>query len=174
MNLLPGNVYLIGLMGAGKTTVGRKLAELMKADFIDTDQPLEKRTGVSIAHIFEIEGEQGFRDRESRLFEEVSSENNVVVSTGGGLVLNMDNRARMKQSGEVVYLRANIEILWKRLKNCHTRPLLQTPNPRSRIEELIVERDPVYTEMADHIVEVTSGSANKTAHSIRQMLDTAT
>ncbi len=161
-------------MGAGKTTVGRKLAELMKADFIDTDQLLEKRTGVTIAHIFEIEGEQGFRDRESRLFEEVSNENNAVVSTGGGLVLNPDNRARMEQSGEVVYLRADIEILWQRLKNCHTRPLLQSPDPRSRIEELIVERDPLYSEVADHIVKVTSDSARKTAHSIRQMLDSKT
>ena len=161
-------------MGAGKTTVGRKLAELMRADFIDTDQLIEKRTGVSIAHIFEIEGEKGFRDREYRLFEEVSSENNAVVSTGGGLVLNPDNRARMEQSGEVVYLRADIEILWKRLKNCHTRPLLQTPNPRARLEELIVERDPIYTEVADHIVKVTSDSARKTAHSIRQMLDSTT
>ena len=158
-------------MGAGKTTVGRKLAGLMKVDFIDTDQLLEKRTGVSIAHVFEIEGEHGFRERESRLFSEVSSGNNAVVSTGGGLVLSPDNRERMKQSGEVVYLRADIDILWKRLKNCHTRPLLQTPDPRSRLQQLIKERESVYTELADHIIEVTSGSASKTAHLIRQKLD---
>ena len=174
MNLLPGNVYLIGLMGAGKTTVGRKLAGLLKVDFIDTDQLLEERTGVSIAHIFEIEGEQGFRDRESRLFEEISGGTNAVISTGGGLVLNPDNRVRMEQSGKAVYLRADIEILWKRLKNCHTRPLLQTQDPRSRLEKLIVERDPIYLEVADHIIKVTSGSASKTAQLIRQILNTVT
>ena len=158
-------------MGAGKTTVGRKLARLMKVAFIDTDQFLEKRTGVSIAHIFEIEGEQGFRERETRLFEEISSGSNAVISTGGGLVLNPENRVRMEQTGEIIYLRADVEILWKRLKNCHTRPLLQTPNPRLRIEELIIQRDPIYTEMADHIVEVTSGSAIKAAHLIRKKLE---
>jgi shikimate kinase len=165
-----GNIYLIGLMGAGKTTIGRKLATLLNLDFVDTDQVLEHRTGVSVSHIFEIEGERGFRERESKLFTDISAGTGQVVSTGGGLVLDRDNRKRMAASGQVVYLKATIDVLWHRLKDCKKRPLLQTENPREKVEELIATRDPVYSEVADHTIQVSSSSANRTAQRIAELL----
>ena len=153
-------------MGAGKTTVGRKLARMLHLEFFDTDQLLEERTGVSINHIFEIEGETGFRDRESKLLIEVSAGPGAVISTGGGIILRPENRKVMRKTGRVVYLRASIQILWQRLKDCQTRPLLQSPNPQAKIQELLRERDPVYTEEADHIIDVSGDSAYKTAQKV--------
>ena len=157
-------------MGAGKTTVGRKLCRLLSYDFIDTDQLLEERTGVSVSHIFEVEGEQGFRDRESRLLAEVSESTNTVISTGGGMILREQNRQVMTQHGQVVYLRATLKVLWMRLKDCQNRPLLQTPNPKAKVNELIIQRGPMYTEVADIIIDVTSDSAHKTALKISKIL----
>ena len=165
------NIYLIGLPGSGKTTVGRCLARFLYLDFIDTDQLIEERTGVSISHIFEIEGESGFRRRETRLLEEVSDRTQTVISTGGGIILSDTNRQIMRQHGQVVYLRASTEILWFRLKNCQNRPLLQTAGPRARIAELMKEREPLYIAQADLIVEVTSDTANRTARKIAQLID---
>jgi shikimate kinase len=169
-NRLQGNVYLIGLMGAGKTTVGRKLSKLLLLDFIDTDQLLEQRTGVSISHIFEIEGEAGFRDRESRLLAEISEGRQAVVSTGGGVILRPENRQKMRKYGQVVYLQAPLSILWNRLKECQTRPLLQTEDPKTTLAKLMAQRDPLYAAEADLIVEVNSDSASKTARKIHQLL----
>ncbi len=165
------NIYLIGLPGSGKTTVGRCLARFLYLDFIDTDHLIEERTGVSISHIFEIEGESGFRRRETRLLEEVSDRTQTVISTGGGIILSDTNRQIMRQHGQVVYLRASLEILWFRLKNCQNRPLLQTAGPRARIAELMKEREPLYIAQADLIVEVTSDTANRTARKIAQLID---
>ena len=165
------NIYLIGLPGSGKTTVGRCLARFLYLDFIDTDHLIEERTGVSISHIFEIEGESGFRRRETRLLEEVSDRTQTVISTGGGIILSDTNRQIMRQHGQVVYLRASLEILWLRLKNCQNRPLLQTADPRARIAELMKEREPLYIAQADLIVEVTSDTANRTARKIAQLID---
>ena len=165
------NIYLIGLPGSGKTTVGRCLARFLYLDFIDTDHLIEERTGVSISHIFEIEGESGFRRRETRLLEEVSDRTQTVISTGGGIILSDTNRQIMRQHGQVVYLRASLEILWFRLKNCQNRPLLQTAGPRARIAELMKEREPLYIAQADLIVEVTPDTANRTARKIAQLID---
>ena len=165
------NIYLIGLPGSGKTTVGRCLARFLYLDFIDTDHLIEERTGVSISHIFEIEGESGFRRRETRLLEEVSDRTQTVISTGGGIILSDTNRQILRQHGQVVYLRASMEILWFRLKNCQNRPLLQTAPPRARIAELMKEREPLYIAQADLIVEVTSDTANRTARKIAQLID---
>lgn len=167
---MQGNVYLIGLMGAGKTTVGRKLAKLLLLDFVDTDQLLVEWTGVSIGHIFEIEGEEGFRDRESKLLDEVSGRQNVIVATGGGIILREENRKVMRKTGEVIYLRAPFKILWKRLKGCQTRPILQTADPKATLTELIEERDPLYSAEADTIVEIDTDSSTKTARKIQQLL----
>ena len=164
------NVYLIGLMGAGKTTVGRRLARLLKFDFIDTDQLLEEKTGVTIGHIFEIEGEEGFRERESRLLAEISDNVSTVISTGGGMILREDNRKLMRKSGQVVYLKAGLEVLWKRLKDCQNRPLLSTENPRQTITDLLNERDPLYQNEADLVIQVNSDSAQKTAMKIFDQL----
>lgn len=157
-------------MGAGKTTVGRKLAGIASLGFIDSDQLLESRMGVSIGHIFEIEGEVGFRLRESKLFDEISAGSGAVVSTGGGLVLDENNRKLMIGSGEVVYLRASLDILWKRLRSCSTRPLLKTANPKRSLQDLIEQRDPIYTNLANQIIDINSDSPNKTAIRICQAL----
>ncbi len=165
------NIYLIGLPGSGKTTVGRCLARFLYLDFIDTDHLIEERTGVSISHIFEIEGESGFRRRETRLLEEVSDRTQTVISTGGGIILSDTNRQIMRQHGQVIYLRASLEILRFRLRNCQNRPLLQSALPRARIAELMKEREPLYVAQADLIVEVTSDTANRTAREIAQLID---
>ena len=167
---MQGNVYLIGLMGAGKTTIGRKLSKLLHLDFIDTDQLLEQRTGVSVSHIFEIEGESGFRDRESRLLVEISSGPPAVISTGGGIILRPDNRRIIRKHGTVIYLRATLNVLWKRLKNCQSRPLLQTANPKARLSQLLLERDLLYADEADIIVDIGSGSATRTTRQIHQLI----
>ena len=166
--MVSGNIYLVGLMGSGKTTVGRRLATQLGREFIDTDQTLEQRTGVTVSHIFEVEGEAGFREREARLLEEVSREENRVVSTGGGIVLDPENRKRMLDSGITVYLNASLAVLWNRLRDCKTRPLLKTDDPKATIRQLIVARDPLYRENADLVVEVSSDSASKTANHIAQ------
>ena len=157
-------------MGAGKTTIGRKLAKLLHLDFIDTDHLLEQRTGVSISHIFEIEGESGFRDRESRLLAEISNSPPTVVSTGGGIILRPENRRIIRKHGRVIYLRATVNVLWKRLKNCQSRPLLQAPDPKDRLSQLLLERDPLYADEADIIVDIGSGSATRTTRQIHQLI----
>lgn len=168
------HIYLVGLMGAGKTTVGRRLARLLSRQFIDTDQALEERTGVSVSHIFEIEGERGFREREARLLAEVSRApdrggRGAVIATGGGIVLRESNR-RLMRRGLVVYLRASLELLCERLQGCQTRPLLSAPDPKSKIAQLLEERDPLYTADARLIVDVGGGPAAATANRIYDLL----
>ena len=158
-------------MGSGKTTVGKRLAGILRLKFADTDQMLEKRTGVTVSHIFEIEGEAGFRERESRLLDELSQHTDQVISTGGGIILDPANRSRMHETGTSVYLHASMDVLWKRLRDCKTRPLLQTEDPKSRIRELMIARDPLYRENADLVVEVSSDSAPKTAARIAAWLN---
>lgn len=148
-----GNIYLVGMMGAGKTTIGRLLARRLKRGFVDSDQVIEERTGVKIPLIFEIEGEQGFRRRESLVLEELARERQLVVATGGGVVLNADNRACLVRSGWVVYLYVPARILWERTRQDKSRPLLQVADPRARIEALFNERDPLYRSIADIVVE---------------------
>ncbi len=165
------NIYLIGLMGVGKTTIGRKLAKLMSVPFIDTDQELEKRNGVSINYIFDIEGEAGFRLRETRLLEELADNFNGVVATGGGIVTQEANRGLLVRSGKVVYLQASIGTLWMRLRNCKNRPLLQTENPKKKLTELLAARDPLYCEAADHIIQVGKGSAFQMAKRVQKEIN---
>lgn len=159
-------------MGAGKTTVGRKLARLAHCDFIDTDHALEKRTGVSVGHIFEVEGEQGFREREARLLAEIGRAGNggVVIATGGGIILRESNRRVMRKSGTVVYLRASPELLWERLKDCQSRPLLSASDPRSTITQLLEARGPLYAAEADFTVEAGAESATSMAAKIHALL----
>lgn len=162
-------------MGSGKTTVGKKLAGILKRDFIDTDQELIRRTGVTISHIFEVEGEEGFRDRESRLLNELCERDNIVVSTGGGIVVRPENRALMRDSGTVVYLDIPMDALWKRLRDCHNRPLLQVENPRHRVEELRQQREPLYLDTADLRIHVADrDSAIRTARRIENLLQDPT
>jgi 3-dehydroquinate synthase len=146
-----GNIILIGMMGAGKTTVGKLLARQLGKTFVDSDEEIQRRTGVSIPHIFDVEGEAGFRSRESGVIHELLGQNDIVLATGGGAVLNPQNRAMMKQNGIVVYLKSNVHDLWQRTRHDQNRPLLQTENPRAKLQELMDQREPLYEEAADVI-----------------------
>ena len=147
------NLYLVGLMGAGKTTVGRVLARRLKLRFLDSDQEIERRCGVKIPVIFEIEGEAGFRGREAAVIGELSQLRGIVLATGGGVVIRPANRERLKVNGTVVYLRADPAALWERVHRSRHRPLLNAPDKRARLEELFRERDPFYREVADCVLE---------------------
>lgn len=154
------NVYLVGMMGAGKTTVGKKLSKAAGMEFVDLDQVIEKLTGVSVATIFEIEGEAGFRQREAQALQQQSQRGPAVVATGGGVVLNPVNRVCMTASGVVVYLHAAPELLYARTKHDKNRPLLQVDDPLARIRTLVERRDPLYREIADIVVESGAGIGN--------------
>jgi shikimate kinase len=147
------NVYLVGLMGAGKTTIGRALANRLGLGFVDSDRVVEERTGVSIPTVFEIEGEEGFRKRESLVIAELSQMSGLVVATGGGAVLRPENRSNLKASGFVVYLNVPPHLLWERTRHDKNRPLLKVANPLLRLRELYHERDPFYREVADLVID---------------------
>lgn len=147
-----GNIVLVGMMGAGKTTVGRMLARQLGKTFIDCDEEIQKRTGVKISHIFDVEGEEGFRLRESSVIQDLTKLDNIVLATGGGAVLKSDNRDELKKNGVVIYLKSGVHDLWQRTRHDHNRPLLQTANPRAKLQELFEQRDSLYAEVADHIV----------------------
>lgn len=152
-----GNLFLVGLPGAGKSTLGRQLARRMGKRFVDADLELEKRLGVSIATIFEIEGEDGFRDREEAVLAELTALAGVVLSTGGGAVLRAANRARLRDNGTVVYLHAEPVTLYGRIRHNRNRPLLRTPDQLARLGELYAARDALYRETARHVVESERG-----------------
>jgi len=147
-----GNIVLIGMMGAGKTTVGRMLAKQLGKTFIDSDEEIQKRTGVKISHIFDVEGEEGFRQRESSVIFDLCKLDNLVLATGGGAILNPENCKVLHENGLVIYLKSGVHDLWQRTRHDHNRPLLQTANPRARLQELFEQRDPIYAEAADFIV----------------------
>lgn len=144
--------------GAGKTTVGRQLARRLKRQFVDADHEVEARTGVKIPVVFEIEGENGFRDRESLVIVDLAGQSGLIVATGGGAVLRAENRLALKRGGIVVYLRVPPRILFERTRHDPNRPLLQVANPMMRIEELFSQRDPLYQDVADIVVTSGDGS----------------
>jgi len=155
-----GNVFLVGMMGAGKTTLGKALARRTGQEFVDTDRLLVERTGVPVTTIFEFEGEEGFRKRESALLREVATRSGCVVATGGGAVLCAENRHAMRAAGTVIYLRARLESLWERLRHDATRPLLATPDPRGTLAAILEQRDPLYREAAHLVVDTGAQSAS--------------
>lgn len=140
-------------MGAGKTTVGRALAKKLNRRFIDSDQEIEARTGASISWIFEIEGEASFRQREAEVIRDLTALDDVVLATGGGAVLRPENRTCLKSHGTVIYLRASVASILQRTSHDKSRPLLQTADPREKIEQLLREREPLYSEVADLVIE---------------------
>ena len=158
---LGGNIYLVGLMGAGKTSVGRVLAKRLRKSFADSDHEIELRTGVRIPVIFEIEGEAGFRRREAAVIRELVALPGLVLATGGGAVLDPATRRLLHETGTVVYLRAAPVELWARTRHDRNRPLLHTPDPLGRLEELHEARDPLYREAA-HLVIDTGNQAIRT------------
>ncbi|HLU16133.1 MAG TPA: shikimate kinase [Burkholderiaceae bacterium] len=141
-------VFLVGMMGAGKTTIGRALARKLGWQFVDLDHELEARCGVRVATIFDIEGEQGFRKRERAVLDECTRRKDIVLATGGGAVLDPQNRRHLRSRGVVVYLRATLDELYRRVERDRSRPLLQTDNPRQRLADLITAREPLYNEVA--------------------------
>lgn len=154
-----GNIFLVGMMGSGKTTVGRALAQRLKLPFVDTDRILVERTGVPVATIFEIEGESGFRRRESTVLAELACGDDQVIATGGGAVLAAENRAVLRAGGTVVYLRARLDHLWERTRHDTSRPLLATADPRATLAALLEARDPLYREVAHVVVDTGTQSA---------------
>lgn len=152
-------IFLVGLMGAGKTTIGRLLARRLKRQFVDADHEIEGRCGVRIAVIFEIEGEAGFRAREASVIDELTRRDGIVLATGGGAVLDAENRAHLGARGLVIYLHSAPANLWERTRHDRSRPLLMTADPKRRLEELYRERDPLYREIADLVVDTGRQSA---------------
>ena len=155
-----GNIFLVGMMGAGKTTLGKALAQRLRREFVDTDRILVERTGVPVRTVFEIEGEKGFRRRESGVLAELAVREDCVVATGGGVVLAEANRRVMRDAGTVVYLHARLESLWERTRHDTTRPLLATADPRATLAAILEERDPLYRDAAHVVVDTGSQSAN--------------
>lgn len=152
-----GNIYLVGMMGCGKTTVGRQLAKRLARRFADTDHEIEARTGVAIPTIFEIEGEAGFRQREALVIAELATEGDLVLATGGGAILDPANRARLATSGLVIYLNAPPALLYERTRHDRSRPLLRVADPLAKIHELFILRDPLYREAAHLVVDSVAG-----------------
>jgi shikimate kinase len=157
-----GNLILVGMMGSGKTTMGRVLARQLGKEFVDSDEEIIKRTGVTVPHIFDVEGEAGFRQREAAAIRELAGRDNMVLATGGGAVLDGDNRAILKKSGIVIYLKASAHDLWQRTRHDRNRPLLQTDNPYARLVELFQQRDPLYRVVSDIVVQ----SGKQSAHTL--------
>src|SRR5258706_13219069 len=159
------------MMGAGKTTVGRLLARRLKRDFYDSDEEIERRCGVRVPVIFDIEGEAGFRAREAQVIAELCALDSVVLATGGGVVLAEENRRRLATGGTVVYLHARPGYLWQRVRHDRNRPLLATPDPQRRLEELYAERDPLYREVADVVMDTGKQSVQTLAKDLLARLD---
>lgn len=165
------NVFLVGPMGAGKTTIGRQLADLLGRGFKDSDHEIVRRTGASIPLIFEIEGEEGFRKREQDVIDALTQEPELVLATGGGAVLREANRQFLRERGVVVYLYGSVEQLLRRTRRDRNRPLLQTEDPRAKLEELMAQRDPLYREVADFVVYTDDRSVRSVVKEIAHRLE---
>jgi len=155
----PNRIFLIGPMGAGKTTVGRTLASQLGMSFADSDQEIQDRTGVDIPTIFEYEGEEGFRDREQQAIDDLTQQEQLVLATGGGAVLRPDNRKHLSARGIVVFLQCSPEQQFERTYRDRKRPLIQTEDPLNRLRELMAVREPLYRETADYVVSTEGRSA---------------
>ena len=164
------NIYLVGPMGAGKTTVGRHLAELLGREFLDSDHEIERRTGASIPWIFEKEGEPGFRSRETMVINELTKQSSLVLATGGGAVTQAPNREYLNKRGIVIYLYTPVEIQLQRTYRDKNRPLLQVENPEQKLTDLLAIRDPLYRDVAHYIIETNQGAARDLAHSILNLV----
>lgn len=163
MRKVRGNVYLIGPMGAGKTTIGRQLSELLKLEFVDSDHEIEARTGANIPWIFDVEGEDGFRAREESVIDELTRREGIVLATGGGVVMREANRRALHERGTVVYLLTPVSVQLERTARDRNRPLLRTADPKARLTELMALRDPLYREAAHVIIPTSGGSAREVA-----------
>ncbi len=167
---VPNNIFLVGPMGAGKSTVGRQLAKSLNMEFVDCDREIEERTGVTIAIIFEVEGEEGFRKRERAMIEQLTERDGIVLATGGGVVLDEANRSRLRTRGFAIYLNAPIDLLVERTARDRQRPLLQIDDPKAKLVELVTERDPLYQQVADMVVKTDRRTARHVVKEIVRRL----
>lgn len=165
------NIFLVGPMGAGKTTIGKQLAEILKLEFVDSDHELEERTGAPIDWIFDIEGEEGFRVREEKIIEELTQSQGIVLATGGGAVVSDKSRNHLAARGVVVYLDTSIEQQLERTRRDKRRPLIQNGNPKETLENLMDERGPLYAEIADLTVATNISSVKSVAKEIVELME---
>ena len=161
-------IFLIGMMGSGKTTIGRALARELGLKFVDCDRELELRSGVTITTMFEVEGELSFREREAALIDELTQRDRIVLATGGGAVLRESSRAALRGRGLVIYLRASVDELARRTARDRGRPLLQTEDRRARLTQLLEQREPLYSATAHAVFHSSSGNPNRL---VRQIID---
>jgi len=164
------NIFLIGPMGAGKSTIGRTLAKELKLEFYDSDEVIEARSGASIAWIFDVEGEEGFRRREQKIIDELTQKNNIVLATGGGVIMTSENRNALAGRGTVIYLKTSLQQQYERTKRDTKRPQLQTDNLEERLEYLRDEREPLYEELADVSFETDRLTVKAVANNIVKYL----
>jgi len=167
----PQNIFLVGPMGAGKSTIGRQLAQSLGYEFQDSDQEIQRRTGVDIATIFEFEGEAGFRNRERTVIEELAQQDNIVMATGGGAVMVAENRQQLAARGLVIYLHCSPEQQYSRTARDRSRPLLDTDDPQQRLKDLMAEREPVYRQVADMVVSTERRGTSSVVKEIRRRLE---
>lgn len=166
MNISTTNIYLVGPMGSGKTTIGQRLAKKMGRQFLDNDHELQEQTGASVNLIFDLEGEAGFRKRETAMLRKLTARNNIVLATGGGTVLSPENRELLERTGIVVYLRTSVGQQIRRLSRDKSRPLLQSGDRREKLTRLAKERNPLYEEIA----QITFQSRNRSLESASDAL----
>lgn len=164
------NIFLIGPMGAGKSTIGRLLAQTLKRPFIDSDHEIERRCGADIPWIFDIEGETGFRDRESAIIDELTQRQGIVLATGGGAILRPENRHYLQQRGLVILLDVTVRQQLERTRRDQSRPLLQTENPRARLEALRKERNPLYRKTAHLVLQTDRRPPRQVMLDLRQRI----
>lgn len=165
-----GNVILVGPMGAGKSTIGRQLAQLLHYEFIDSDHEIEARTGADIPWIFDVEGEEGFRHREETVIDELTQRDGIVLATGGGAVTREANRRVVSARGIVVYLKTSIEQQLQRTAKDRKRPLLQNADPKQVLTNLMQTREPLYLEVADHVVDTDASNIKDVATQIAELI----
>ena len=164
------NIYLVGLMGSGKTTVGKLASKKLKKLFIDSDHVIEEKTGVKVPLIFEYEGEEGFRMRETKALEELVAKKNIILATGGGIILEKKNQKLLSEHGLVIYLKADYDLLAIRLKNDKSRPLLQGVDIQEKLKDLSGTRDPLYREIADFVIETKNKRATDIVNEIEMII----
>lgn len=165
---MPGSLFLTGPMGAGKSTIGRQLSKQLKMPFYDSDHEIEQRTGVDIPLIFELEGEAGFRKREAAVIDDLSQQESIVLATGGGAIIDPQNRNRLGARGFVIYLNTSVDQQLSRTRKGRDRPLLQNDDPRAVLEALMATREPLYREIADMTVDT---DCRKVRDVVKEILD---